>query len=274
MSAPHPPHEAGQHPTAADFDRAELGSLPEERQREVAAHVLECSRCAETQAALQHAAARFRTEVFPRSLPRIVPRALASTSGPSARLRRWWSETSAGLRWAPVAAALVLTAGTFAYKARGPSSVDQEPAVAIKGGPALHLFVRRGDRVFAPHPGDVLAPGDAVRFVVEPAGRRYLLVVSLDGAGKVSVYHPFGGAESAPLASDARVEVPGSVVLDRAPGPERIFAVFSNAPVSAAAVGQQLAAAAGQGSGSALKLALPDTEQVWWVFEKQGEPQP
>ena len=124
-------------------------------------------------------------------------------------------------------------------------------------------------------PGAVLAPGDAVRFVVEPAGHRYLLVVSLDGAGKVSVYHPFDGAESAPLAATARVEVPGSIVLDRAPGPERIVAVFSDAPLSAAAVGQRLAAAApGSGSGSQVKLALPGTEQISLVFEKKGEPQP
>lgn len=281
MSAP---HDVGRHPTAADFDRAELGSLPEERRRELAAHVRECSRCAETQAALQRATARFRDEVFPRSLPRIVPRALAATNRPAARLRRWWSEARAGVRWAsvaaPVAAALVLTAGSFAYKTRGTSTVDQEPAVATKGGPALHLFVRRGDRVFAAQPGSVLAPGDAVRFVAEPAGHHYLLVVSIDGAGKVSVYHPFDGAESAPLAPAGRAEVPGSIVLDCAPGPERIVAVFSDAPLSAAAVGQQLrqlAAAAGQGSGnesgsgSAIKLALPDTEQVSLVFEKKGE---
>jgi len=276
MSAP---RDVGPHPTAADFDRAELGSLPEERLRELAAHVLACGRCAETQAALQRAAAHFRNEVFPRSLPRIV----AATSSPAARLRRWWSEASAGVRWAsvaaPVAAALVLTAGTIAYKARGPSAVDQEPAVSAKGGPALHLFVRRGDRVFAAQPGAVLDPGDAVRFVVEPAGHQYLLVVSIDGAGKVSVYHPFDGVQSAPLAPAARVEVPGSIVLDRAPGPERIFALFSDAPLSAAAVGQQLqklAAAPGGGSGSEseVELALPDTEQVSFVFAKKAEPHP
>jgi len=68
-------------------------------------------------------------------------------------------------------------------------------------------------------------------------------------------------------------------VLDRAPGPERIFALFSDAPLSAAAVGQQLqklAAAPGGGSGSEseVELALPDTEQVSFVFAKKAEPHP
>lgn len=283
MSAPHPPYDAGRHPTAADFDRAELGSLSEERRRELDAHVRACGRCAETQAALQRAAAHFRDEVFPRSLPRVVPRALAATSGPAARLRRWWSEANAGVRWAslaaPVAAALVLTAGSFAYKARGPATVDEEPAVATKGGPALHLFVRRGDRVFAARPGLALAAGDAVRFVVEPAGHPYLLVVSIDGAGKVSVYHPFDGTASAPLVPAPRIELDGSIVLDRAPGPERIVAIFSDAPLSAAAVAEQLrqvaATTAGAGGRSReVKLALPDTEQISVVFEKKGELSP
>src|SRR3954471_2240332 len=110
MSAP---PDVGPPPTAMDFDRAELGSLPEERRRELAAHVLGCGRCAETQAALQRSAARFRGEGFPRSLPRIV----AATSSPAARLQRWWWQAGAGVRWAavaaPVAAALVLAAGSF-----------------------------------------------------------------------------------------------------------------------------------------------------------------
>jgi len=251
-----------------DFDSAELGLLPEDRRRDLAAHVLHCARCAETQQALQRAAAHFRAEVLPRSLPHV----LAAAAGPVGRLQRWWWEVSARTRWAllaaPVAALLVLGAGgagIFGRHGQGPAAGDQEePAISIKGGPALHVFVRRGDRVFVPRPREALAPGDAVRFVVEPAGHRYLLVVSIDGAGKVSVYHPFDGAASAPLAGTARVELPGSIVLDRAPGPERIFALFSDAPVAVAAVRQQLER---QAAGE-MSPALPGTEQVSFLFEK------
>jgi hypothetical protein len=271
MSAP---RDIGPHPSAMDFDRAELGSLPEDRRRELAAHVLACLRCAETQQAVQRSAARFRSEVFPRTLPRLA----AATGGPAARLRRWWSTAGTGVRWAslaaPVAVGLVIASGTLVHQNRTPEAVDDEPAVSTKGGPALHVFVRRGTRVFAAHPRDTLAPGDAVRFVVEPAGHRYLLVTSIDGAGNVSVYHPFQGRQSAPLATDPRVELPGSIVLDRAPGPERIFALFSDVPLSSATVTAQLKqlAAAGTRIGGEVKLALPNIEQVSFLFQK-AEPQ-
>jgi hypothetical protein len=258
-----------------DFDRAELGLLPEDRRRDLAAHVLGCARCAETQQTLQRTAAHFRAEVSPRTLPRV----LAATDGPAARLRRWWSTAGAGLRWAvlatPVAAGLVLAVGTFGAKGHRPAAVDEEPEVSPKGRPALHTFVRRGERVFTATSGEALAPGDAVRFVVEPRGHRYLLVVSIDGAGKVSVYHPFQGALSAPLGTDPRVELPGSIVLDRAPGPERVFALFSDAALSAAAVRESLERTAAGGHERIRReheLPLPGIEQDSFLFEKAESP--
>jgi hypothetical protein len=269
MSAP---FETSAHPTAMDFDRALLGLLPEDRQRALDEHVRGCARCAETQQTLQSRAAHFRAEVAPRTLPRV----LAAADGPAARLSRWWSTAGAGRRWAwlatpVVAAGLVLAVGTVGPKGRRASVVDQEPDVSTKGRPALRTFVRRGERVFAATSGEALAPGDAVRFVVEPRGHRYLLVVSVDGAGKVSVYHPFEGALSAPLGTDPRVELPGSIVLDRAPGPERVFALFSDAPLSAAAARESLERIAAGGPERirrAHELPLPGTEQDSFLFEK------
>jgi hypothetical protein len=266
-----------------DFDRAELGMLPEDRRRELAAHVLHCVRCAEAQQTLQRTAARFRAEVSPRTLPRVLAATATATGGRAARLRRWWSTVGAGMRWAvlgaPVAAGLVLAVGTFGLTGQRstgrPATVDEEPAVSTKGRPALHLFVRRGERVFAPRSGEALAPGDAVRFVVEPRGHRYLLVVSIDGAGKVSVYHPFQGEVSAPLGADPRVELPGSIVLDRAPGPERIFALFSDAALSAAAVRESLERTAAGGHERIRReheLPLPGIEQDSFLFEKAESP--
>ena len=275
-------HEMGAHPSAMDFDRAEMGRLSEDRRRELAAHVLGCARCAETQETLRRTAARFRAEIAPRALPRV----LAAADGRLARVRRWWVTVNAAMRWAvvatPVAAGLLLAVGigTLGREAQRPAAhsvlSDEEPAVSPKGRPALQVFVRRGDRVFAPRSGDALVPGDALRFVVEPRGHRYLLVVSMDGAGKLSVYHPFEGTASAPLGNDPRVELPGSVVLDRAPGPERIFAVFSDEALSAAAVRAAVdRAAAGDRRWirREVELPLPGTEQASFVFEK-GEPSP
>jgi hypothetical protein len=269
------PDEPNLHPTAMELDRAELGQLPEARRQQLAAHVLHCARCAETQQTLQRAAAHFRAEVFARSLPRM----LAASGGPVAGWRRWWQTIGARARWAvlaaPVAAGLVLAVGVFGQQGQRSAALGEEPAVSMKGRPTLHVFARRGDRVFAVQSGETLAPGDAVRLVVEPGGHRYLLIVSIDGTGKVSVYHPFDGAVSASLGPEPRVELPGSIVLDRAPGPERVFALFSDGPLSAAAVRaslQRMSAAGGAGIRGAVELALPGTEQASFVFEKAQPP--
>ncbi len=129
--------------------------------------------------------------------------------------------------------------------------------------------------MFAPRSGEALAPGDLVRFVVEPRGHRYLLVASIDGAGKVSVYHPFQGTVSAPLGADARVELPGSIVLDRAPGPERIFALLSEVALSATAVRESLKGVEAGGPErirQTVELPLPGTEQDSFLFEKGESP--
>ncbi len=268
-------HEMGAHPSTMDFDRAEMGLLPEDRERDLAAHLRHCARCAETQETLRRTAARFRAEISPRTLPRV----LAAADGRGARLRRWWSAANGGMRWAllaaPVAAGLVLAVGTLGERGQRPTArpaiPDEEPAVSTKGRAALRLFVRRADRVFAPRSGEALAPGDAVRFVVEPRGHRYLLVVSVDGAGKLNVYHPLEGAASAPLGADPRVELPGSIVLDRAPGPERIFAVFSDEALSTDVVRASVERVATGDRGwlrRDVELPLPGTEQASFVFEK------
>jgi hypothetical protein len=253
------------HPTPMEMDAALLGTLPEERRRALGEHLVRCARCAEAQRVLERSADRFRAEVFPRTVGRIEAAA-------GSRVSRWWAE--ARLRWAmlavPAAAALVLVVGLGTRREGAAPGV--EPAISIKGRPALRLFVRRGDQVFTPDDGAALAPGDAVRFVVEPGGHRYVLVASVDGAGKVSVYHPYDGAGSAAVTGAPSVEVPGSIVLDGAPGPERVFALFSDAPLSVAALRPELERMATQHAirGTAA-IAAPGAEQASFLFEKQAD---
>ena len=105
-----------------------------------------------------------------------------------------------------------------------------------------------------------LKPEDRIRFVVNPAGGKYLLVVSRDGAGAISVYYPFGEQKSALVASNTKSELPGSVELDGTLGNERLFAIFSNEPVNASTVESALKA------GDAIQL--PGTRVVEKVFTK------
>jgi hypothetical protein len=73
-----------------------------------------------------------------------------------------------------------------------------------------------------------------------------------------------------------RFEVPGSVVLDDSPGPERIFAFLSRRPLDGALVRTTLEALAGRGpqairAGHALQVPGAETSSV--VFEKREKSQ-
>ncbi|HKQ71578.1 MAG TPA: hypothetical protein VJT73_19670, partial [Polyangiaceae bacterium] len=120
----------------------------------------------------------------------------------------------------------------------------------VKGASELLLVARRGGRVF---PVDrfnhELGAGDEIRAVVTQSDptRPWLLVASIDGSAKTNVYFPFRGQKSGHLEHVGRWEVPGSIVLDDSPGPERIFAFFSKEPLDAALVAKSLEALGREG---------------------------
>ena len=104
-------------------------------------------------------------------------------------------------------------------------------------GDGFRVAVARGGAAGAAElaaPDAVVGAGDALRFAYEAPEDGHLLVLDLDGRGEASVLHPFGAATSAPLPAGQREFLPGSVVLDDAPGPELLVAVFSRRPVDAA----------------------------------------
>jgi hypothetical protein len=100
---------------------------------------------------------------------------------------------------------------------------------------------------------------------------RYAVIASVDSAGRTTVYHPFGGKESAPLAAGPRVELPGSIVLDDSRGPERVFAVMSARPFPTDTVVDALRKVASQGTAAirgTARLPLEATTQQSILFEK------
>ena len=122
------------------------------------------------------------------------------------------------------------------------------------------------------HDGMRLAPGDALRFVLFPSGMSYVLIASVDGAGQVNIYYPFHGEASALTSGQGAISVPGSIVLDAAPGPERLFVIYSARALPATAVRAALAptaaagAAAIRGTGQA---PIDGTVQASLLFEKE-----
>ncbi len=170
--------------------------------------------------------------------------------------------------WAAAFATAAAFAGLIvAWRApaahRGVADGPGEPTVSVKGGLDFAIAVRRGDRVFHAD-AQPLLPGDRIRFVLDGVSSSYLMVGSVDGAGHANIYVPYEGAQSVSLASrpsvSAHLEIEGSIVLDRAPGPERVFALVSQRPLAVGPVRSALSAIGAAGTKTIREtkvLALP-----------------
>ena len=204
-----------EHLSTWTLDGMELGILGGDALAAAQAHIAACPRCAQDLAELRSSRGKFETEVFARTLPSLEKRSR----------RRWYWILGAPALAAAAATAVVLV----------PRATDEGgPDVIAKGGPVCEVFARRQDRVFAVQDGAALAPGDEIRFVVQPAGYQHVMVASVDAAAVASVYAPFGARSSLRLASATdRAALPGSVRLDATPGPERIDCLFSRRPIDA-----------------------------------------
>lgn len=123
---------------------------------------------------------------------------------------------------------------------------DKSNGVLVKGD-ELRVVYRRGETA---EPVQVqedarLRAGDALRFSFDAPEDGHLLILDLDGTGSASVFYPMSGTRSAPIKEGDKTFLPGSVVLDAAPGPEWLVAVFSPKPLDAAPLLAQLREQAG-----------------------------
>jgi hypothetical protein len=147
--------------------------------------------------------------------------------------RRWW-------RWALPAVLAAAAAAIFVFVIR-PKGDDDD--VLVKGEPVtltIHRAEASGSRPLAS--GDVVHPGDRIRFEVTAAKKGYIAIVGLDGSGATTVYFPF--ASSVPVDFDpaAGPVLPGAIQLDATPGDERFFAIYALQPFSIDTVITQLRA--------------------------------
>jgi hypothetical protein len=243
------------HLSSYDLESLRLGALAPARADAARRHLQTCADCRAREQTLQGHREVFEREVLPRTLPAL--RALADGHSRRSRAGAWRRWLAAGFPVAAVATLALVTARRPPPPSPGPTAAAEPttiapppatlaptptstmPAAGIKGtggGASFLAVARQGARVFPLPSAARLRPGDRIRFVVDPGPHRFLLVVSVDGAGGASVYHPFDGRESAPVIPHRRLEVPGSIVLDRAPGPERLFALYSDRPLTAGEV--------------------------------------
>jgi hypothetical protein len=270
------------HPTALELDRLEMSDLPAQRAAEVGAHVSACDACRRDLEQLRSDRARFGDHVFQRSLPAVKERVRGGGRPALGRRLGLWIPALAA-----VTAVLVVVPRLKQAPPAGTTAEQAEPDLATKGGgAALTIVARVAGKTFAVGPSTgPLAAGTEIRFVVENATLPFLMIASVDARGQATIYYPFDGRRSAPLGPRSaqvggagpasRVEVPDSIVLDAAPGPERVFALLSRAPLEAAQVKRELArlgAAGPAGIRATRELPVAAEEQSSVLLEKATSP--
>ncbi|MCP3143518.1 zf-HC2 domain-containing protein [Pyxidicoccus xibeiensis] len=240
------------HLSSLKLDALALDALPAGERAAARAHLDTCATCRARADELAALRSHFTVNVLPRTVSALQrPPAWRSAW-------RWWVPALA----AATAVLLVMVR---------PVTPDDGPEFGVKGGAALQLYAHRGERTWKVEEGEALAPGDQVRFRMDGGGLPYALVVSVDGAGQVNTYYPFGGQASVLLPLSDMAELPGSIVLDEAPGPERLFALFSREPLTFDAVAPALRALAEGGAATIRErthLPVPASAQATFLFEK------
>lgn len=213
------------------LDALALGALDETQAEQAQRHLAGCARCSQRRQALGEAT-RSSAELLARTRPRGSSVAHAVRAA-GRSTRRVWRGGAVGAAGAAAAAAVLLL-----VIARAPlfSGAD---TVRSKGAGRVGYFVRHDGVVRRGGEREHVAPGDALRFVVTISAPSYVAVLSRDGAGQVSVYHP-NGPRAARVEAGVERPLDASVVLDAVLGEEQLYALVCSAPVEVAAVSQRL----------------------------------
>jgi hypothetical protein len=202
--------------SALRLDRWMMGELDATDAETVGTHVASCATCSTAVAGMRGV----REEV--RALP--LPPALARRPAPRRRLA---TGAVAGIGLA-LAASLVLV-----LRAPPPTERTKGP------GFGLAMYVQHGVEVRRAAPGETVSPGDAVRFAVTTPAPAYVAVLSIDPAGRASVYFP-QAAHAAHVPAGNEVPLPIGTRLDATTGEERLLGLFCASPVELEPIRQAL----------------------------------
>ena len=191
--------------SAFRLDRWMMGELGASDAESVGTHVSACATCSTAVAGMRGV----REEVRALPLPAVLVR-------PPLR-RRLPRAAVAGLGLALAASVVVMLRTDLGERRKGP-------------GLGLAMYVQHGSEVRRAAPGESVAPGDAVRFAVSTPVPAFVAVLSLDPAGKASVYFP-EGPRAAQVPGGAEVPLPLGTRLDATTGEERLLGLFCTQPV-------------------------------------------
>jgi len=254
-------HQHERHMSSFHVELGRAHHLAEAERTWVEAHLATCMTCTALAASVADAHQEFRAFAA-RSTSALHDRQLRH------RRRQVFRWLTAGLL-APSFAALLAVAAV--NHVRSAAERDVGDGIGIKGGPALGVAARRGQRIFRVGPAEPVRAGDELRFMLDNVSHPFVLIASIDGGGHANVYAPYEGKTSLAIQPGEHVEVPGSIILDDSPGPERVFALFSRSALDADVVRAALRAVAERGRDAlrtTTRIDVPDTEQSTLLIEK------
>jgi hypothetical protein len=222
---------------ASDLQLDQLASaeLSPAGERGLRAHLDGCAACAERHAELEAERAGFARQAPAfetllaepaRRMPRPAARAL------------WLSRVA-------LAAAAVLALGVglkalLRERDEPPRSESAAEGTRSKGAGAVFGFlVRRGERTFEGEPGQLLHPGDVLRFTLSSTAPSHAGVWGVDALGRVSPYQT--SAQLALVPAGRQQALPEAVELDESLGAERLIAVICSRPMAASELAAALA---------------------------------
>lgn len=214
----------------------------------------------------RHPPARIAAQIEARI--NVQAEAEASASQPSKRAATWPMWTIAGAVGAVAVAALVLVWNTNPPQTspaiEGDRIAQAAPSdtVRIKGDP--HIVLQRSRKGGGADPlaaGDTVKPGDLLLVALRPANAVHGVLVSVDGAGEVTLHFPTTPEEHSALPLGAEATLHG-FELDDAPGFERFLFVTADSPLDVAGLVQATRTLGAQGNAREAKLPVPDGARV------------
>jgi hypothetical protein len=207
-----------------DLDRLMAGELDGGAAPAANQHLAGCQRCTARKSEIEADRDSYRAAIPP--MPRRAP---AAARPDPIRTRRWvW----------PLAAA----AAAVALFVLWPRPADDKiGSIRLKGGASLGFYVQRDGRVSQGASGDRVHPGESIRFAATTESAAYLIVASIDPAGRISVYHP-PGARAEAIGPSRDQLLPDSILLDSVLGTEVVYGFFCDSAVEVTAARKALAA--------------------------------
>jgi hypothetical protein len=232
--------------SALRLDRWIAGELVPAEAGEISAHVAACDRCRAAAEALRASRREALPPLF--GAPRAARRAaIRPRLGPGLALVGGLA--AAGL--------LLLVRAGDASRAPGGERTKG-------GGVSLGMWVQHGEAVRRAAPGEAVAPGDAVRFAVTTPAGAWVAVLSLDPAGRASVYFP-AGPRAERVEAGADVPLPLATRLDGTIGREQVVGLFCDHPAAI----EPVRAALERGQGAHGPAAPAGCQVTRWSFEKR-----